>query len=221
MFGSTLEQALPRWLLVKEGRFGGRSTLVPFSDPTAGAGHVWVPYERDVVREAPQIEPGVPLPSRSRRRFATTTPRMPRRPYRMDRSRPAEAIRKGFRCSTAHPGDRPARAAAADRRAASASASPAAAAAGPAPSPQAPRYEFPPAPAPRPTPSAYPPAPPQEPVYQVASRPLRPRPSIRMQLWPPRSSREASSRSNSRETLRSRASCARSGSRRAAATPGL
>ncbi|MEZ5154731.1 MAG: PRC-barrel domain-containing protein [Solirubrobacterales bacterium] len=51
----------PRWLLVKEGRFGGRSTLVPFSDATAGAGHVWIPYERDVVREAPQIEPGVPL----------------------------------------------------------------------------------------------------------------------------------------------------------------
>ena len=52
---------VPRWLLVKEGRFGGRSTLVPFSDATAGAGHVWVPYERDVVREAPQIKPGVPL----------------------------------------------------------------------------------------------------------------------------------------------------------------
>ncbi len=51
----------PRWLLVKEGRFGGRSTLVPFGDATAGAGHVWIPYERDVVREAPQIEPGVPL----------------------------------------------------------------------------------------------------------------------------------------------------------------
>jgi sporulation protein YlmC with PRC-barrel domain len=51
----------PRWLLVKEGRFGGRSTLVPFNDATAGAGHVWVPYERDVVRNAPQIEPGVPL----------------------------------------------------------------------------------------------------------------------------------------------------------------
>ena len=51
----------PRWLLVKEGRFGGRSTLVPFSDATAGAGHVWIPYEREVVREAPEIEPGVPL----------------------------------------------------------------------------------------------------------------------------------------------------------------
>lgn len=52
---------VPRWLLVKEGRFGGRTTLVPFEDATAGAGHVWVPYERDVVREAPQIDPGAPL----------------------------------------------------------------------------------------------------------------------------------------------------------------
>ena len=51
----------PRWLLVNEGRFGGRSTLVPFGDATAGAGHVWLPYDRDVVRNAPQIEPGVPL----------------------------------------------------------------------------------------------------------------------------------------------------------------
>ncbi len=51
----------PRWLLVKEGRFGGRSTLIPFEDATAGAGHVWVPYERDVVGAAPEIEPGAPL----------------------------------------------------------------------------------------------------------------------------------------------------------------
>ncbi len=52
---------IPRWLLVKEGRFGGRTTLIPFEDATAGAGHVWVPYERDVVRAAPEIEPGAPL----------------------------------------------------------------------------------------------------------------------------------------------------------------
>lgn len=52
---------VPRWLLVKEGRFGGRTTLIPFEDATAGAGHVWVPYERDVVRNAPQIEGGAPL----------------------------------------------------------------------------------------------------------------------------------------------------------------
>ena len=43
------------------GRFGGRSTLIPFEDATAGAGHVWIPYERDVVRDAPEVEPGAPL----------------------------------------------------------------------------------------------------------------------------------------------------------------
>ena len=51
----------PRWLLVKEGRFGGRTTLIPFEDATAGAGHVWVPYEREIVGAAPEIEPGAPL----------------------------------------------------------------------------------------------------------------------------------------------------------------
>jgi len=52
----------PRWLLVKEGRFGGRSTLIPFDQATPGDENtVWIPYERSVVREAPQIEPGVPL----------------------------------------------------------------------------------------------------------------------------------------------------------------
>ena len=40
---------VPSWLLVKEGRFGGRTTLIPFGDATAGAGHVWVPYEQEIV----------------------------------------------------------------------------------------------------------------------------------------------------------------------------
>jgi sporulation protein YlmC with PRC-barrel domain len=51
----------PRWLLVREGRFGGRTTLIPFEDATAGAGHVWIPYEREAIRQAPEIEPGAPL----------------------------------------------------------------------------------------------------------------------------------------------------------------
>ncbi|MGI8727250.1 MAG: PRC-barrel domain-containing protein [Solirubrobacterales bacterium] len=52
---------VPKWLLIKEGRFGGRTTLIPFEDATAGAGHVWIPYERELVRDAPEIEPGTPL----------------------------------------------------------------------------------------------------------------------------------------------------------------
>jgi len=52
------DSGLPRWLLVK-GRFSGRTTLIPFDHATAGAGHVWVPYEREVVRDAPEVQAGV------------------------------------------------------------------------------------------------------------------------------------------------------------------
>lgn len=68
----------PRWLLIKEGRFGGRVTLIPFEDATAGAGHVWVPYEREVVSSAPQIESGAPLTreveTSLRRHYAVNSP---------------------------------------------------------------------------------------------------------------------------------------------------
>lgn len=51
----------PKWLLIKEDRFGGRTALVPFEGATAGAGHVWVPYERGAVYRAPEVVPGAPL----------------------------------------------------------------------------------------------------------------------------------------------------------------
>lgn len=74
----------PRWLLVVEGRFGGRSTLIPFEDATAGAGHVWVPYERDVVRSAPEVQPGAPLTqdleTALRAHYAASAPRSATRP---------------------------------------------------------------------------------------------------------------------------------------------
>jgi PRC-barrel domain len=52
---------VPRWLLVKEGQFDGRATLIPFEDASAGGGRVWIPYDQDVVRRAPEVEPGSPL----------------------------------------------------------------------------------------------------------------------------------------------------------------
>lgn len=52
---------VPRWLLVQKGGIGGRSTLIPFEDANAGAGHVWIPYERDVVADAPEVDPAAPL----------------------------------------------------------------------------------------------------------------------------------------------------------------
>ncbi len=51
----------PRWLLVRSGRFGGHHRLIPFEDATAGAGHIWIPFERDSVRHAPGVSPSESL----------------------------------------------------------------------------------------------------------------------------------------------------------------
>jgi sporulation protein YlmC with PRC-barrel domain len=84
----------PRWLLIKEGRFGGRATLIPFEDATAGAGHVWVPYEREVIRDAPAIEPGAPLTQQVehslRRHYAANSPAAFERAEQLGRSLDAE-----------------------------------------------------------------------------------------------------------------------------------
>ena len=47
----------PEWHLVRPGRLGG-TTAVPAAEAVKGAGAVWVPYPRDVVRKAPKVEPG-------------------------------------------------------------------------------------------------------------------------------------------------------------------
>lgn len=47
----------PVWVIAKVGRIGGKSVAVPFLDCAAGAGHVWVPYSRDDIRDAPGIDP--------------------------------------------------------------------------------------------------------------------------------------------------------------------
>ena len=43
------------WLLVRAGRLG-RLTAVPAGDAVEGAGRVWVPYPRELLREAPRID---------------------------------------------------------------------------------------------------------------------------------------------------------------------
>ncbi|HEX2371356.1 MAG TPA: hypothetical protein VHI33_01945 [Solirubrobacterales bacterium] len=50
----------PEWLLARIGRFG-RHGLVPVRYAAAAAGRVWVPWEREVLRGAPRVEPGQPL----------------------------------------------------------------------------------------------------------------------------------------------------------------
>lgn len=51
----------PRWLLVERGGLGAGATLLPFEDAAADGGRLWIPYERDVVLSAPEVEAGSPL----------------------------------------------------------------------------------------------------------------------------------------------------------------
>ena len=46
----------PSWLVIRLGRFGRRS-VVPFDFVAGGIGHVWVPYGRDAIRNAPDFDP--------------------------------------------------------------------------------------------------------------------------------------------------------------------
>ena len=50
------ETGEPSWLLIREGRFGGGShKLVPFEGATEGGGRLWLPYEREQIRSAPEV----------------------------------------------------------------------------------------------------------------------------------------------------------------------
>lgn len=50
----------PVWTIAKVGRFG-KLIAIPFRDCAAGAGHVWVPYERGLLRGAPAVDGAKPL----------------------------------------------------------------------------------------------------------------------------------------------------------------
>jgi hypothetical protein len=54
----------PRWLLVKLGFFG-KHCLIPAADAVGGAGRIWVPYEREWIRQAPEMRGRKPLDQRS------------------------------------------------------------------------------------------------------------------------------------------------------------
>ena len=55
------ETDTPCWFLTKMGRFSEVYALIPVQDAVAGTGHVWVPYEKDLVRRAPQVRAGMPV----------------------------------------------------------------------------------------------------------------------------------------------------------------
>jgi hypothetical protein len=50
----------PEWLVVRPGRFGHHS-LVPAREAVEAAGHIWVPYARDVIKRAPRTNTKSPL----------------------------------------------------------------------------------------------------------------------------------------------------------------
>jgi hypothetical protein len=50
----------PAWLLARMGRLRRRS-LVPAPDAVGGAGRVWVPYPREMLRGGPKVDPAQPL----------------------------------------------------------------------------------------------------------------------------------------------------------------
>jgi sporulation protein YlmC with PRC-barrel domain len=52
---------IPCWILVKMGRFSDAHALLPVRDAVVGTGHVWIPYEKDLIRRAPQIAVGMPM----------------------------------------------------------------------------------------------------------------------------------------------------------------
>src|SRR5262245_9446049 len=54
------------WLIVGLGRFSGSQVPVPVSDAIHAGSHVWVPFERDLMRRAPEMSQGLPPLSRER-----------------------------------------------------------------------------------------------------------------------------------------------------------
>jgi sporulation protein YlmC with PRC-barrel domain len=60
----------PGWAAVKTGLFGRRHTLVPLRDSwTNPNGEIVVPFQKEVVKAAPQVEPGEQLPPEEERRL--------------------------------------------------------------------------------------------------------------------------------------------------------
>jgi hypothetical protein len=54
------ESGEPVWVLVKLGRFG-KTVPVSLRECAAAAGRVWVPHDREVIRNAPAVDPTLPL----------------------------------------------------------------------------------------------------------------------------------------------------------------
>src|SRR5215207_39787 len=51
------ETGKPEWLAVKTGMLGSKVSFVPLAEPTESGGEVWVPYDKQQVKDAPNAEP--------------------------------------------------------------------------------------------------------------------------------------------------------------------
>lgn len=60
----------PSWLVVKLGRFGKRAA-VPFDYVAPGVGHAWVPFDRDSIRAAAELDPVAGLSAADERALLT------------------------------------------------------------------------------------------------------------------------------------------------------
>lgn len=49
------ESGEPSWLVIRMGL--RRRSAIPFEFTAAGVGHVWIPYGKDAVRSAPEVDP--------------------------------------------------------------------------------------------------------------------------------------------------------------------
>jgi hypothetical protein len=54
------ESGKPAWVLAKLGRFG-KTVPISLRECAAAAGRVWVPHDREVIRNAPAVDPTMPL----------------------------------------------------------------------------------------------------------------------------------------------------------------
>jgi sporulation protein YlmC with PRC-barrel domain len=52
------ETGMPAWLLIREGRFSSKNhKLVPISGATESGDRIWLPFDKELIRSAPTVDP--------------------------------------------------------------------------------------------------------------------------------------------------------------------
>lgn len=55
------DRGAPQWIFTKLGRFSDDHALIPISEAVVGGGHVWVPYEKELIRGLTVVGVGSPI----------------------------------------------------------------------------------------------------------------------------------------------------------------